>query len=118
MTLELPGWAGPLVAECRSCGEDVDAALKPAADYGRLLPQPGGGQTTRPAEATLKGAAALIDTAERTIGHVGHALGPAPLGFDEDHARRVADLELYVRQHHAERDLARLGAAVLAGSAA
>ena len=29
-------------------------------------------------------------------------------------SRRVADLELYVRQHHAERDLARLGAAVTA----
>jgi hypothetical protein len=25
----------------------------------------------------------------------------------------VADLELYVRQHHAERDLARLGSAVV-----
>jgi hypothetical protein len=45
---------------------------------------------------------------------VGHALGPAPLAFDEDHARRVADLELYLRQHHAERDLARLGEATLA----
>ncbi|HEX3491839.1 MAG TPA: acyl-CoA dehydrogenase [Streptosporangiaceae bacterium] len=331
MTLELPGWAGPLVEESRGCGEDVDAALKLAAEYGRLLPQPGGGQTarrwavlaaaaehnltvarvleahsdalailaeagaavpegtwgvfaaeaaphrleahrgdsqvtltgvkpwcslggrldaalvtahvgderqlfrvslrdrsvtaepaagwvarglrnvvsvpvrfdgtpaepvgppgwylTRPgfawggmgvaacwhggargllttllrgsagrsgdlaamhagavdaalhaAEATLSDAAALMDAqqadgqagqvlglrvratvaeaAERTIRHVGHALGPAPLAFDEDHARRVADLELYVRQHHAERDLARLGAAVLAGQPA
>ena len=44
---------------------------------------------------------------------VGHALGPAPLAFDAEHARRVADLTLYVRQHHAERDLAALGAAVL-----
>jgi hypothetical protein len=89
------------------------------------------------AEATLGDAAALIDSGqaegragqvlglrvratvadavERTIRHVGHALGPAPLAFDEDHARRVADLELYVRQHHAERDLARLGGVVLAG---
>ncbi|MBV9093735.1 MAG: acyl-CoA dehydrogenase [Streptosporangiaceae bacterium] len=87
--------------------------------------------------AALAGAAALIDAgsaqgaagvilglrvravvaraAERIIRQVGHALGPAPLAFDEDHARRVADLELYLRQHHAERDLARLGDAVLAG---
>ena len=332
MALELPGWAGPLISECRSSGEDVDVALKLAGDYGRLLPQPGGGETsrrwavlaaagqhnltvarvleahsdalailneagaplpegtwgvfaaeaaphrleahgagrdrdtrvtltgvkpwcslaarldsalvtahvgsderqlfrvslghpsvtaqpagawvarglrsvvsapvrfdatpaepvgapgwylTRPgfawggmgvaacwhggarglrttlvrgsagrsgdlaamhvgavdaalhaAEAVLAGAAALIDAGqaegsagqvlglrvratvadavERTIRQVGHALGPAPLAFDEEHARRVADLELYVRQHHAERDLARLGEAVLA----
>lgn len=63
----------------------------------------------------LRVRAVVAGAAERTIRQVGHALGPAPLAFDEDHARRVADLELYVRQHHAERDLARLGHAVLAG---
>jgi hypothetical protein len=62
----------------------------------------------------LRVRAVVADTVERTIRQVGHALGPAPLAFDEEHARRVADLELYVRQHHAERDLARLGAAVTA----
>lgn len=62
----------------------------------------------------LRVRAVVADVAERIIRQVGHALGPAPLAFDEDHARRVADLELYVRQHHAERDLARLGGAVLA----
>jgi alkylation response protein AidB-like acyl-CoA dehydrogenase len=61
----------------------------------------------------LRVRAVTADTAERTIRQVGHALGPAPLAFDEDHARRVADLELYVRQHHAERDLARLGSALM-----
>ncbi len=63
----------------------------------------------------LRVRAVVADVAERVIRQAGHALGPAPLAFDEDHARRVADLELYVRQHHAERDLARLGRAVLAG---
>jgi hypothetical protein len=62
----------------------------------------------------LRVRAVVADAAERTIRQVGHALGPAPLAFDEEHARRVADLELYVRQHHAERDLARLGS--LAGA--
>lgn len=47
--------------------------------------------------------------AEETVHRVGHALGPAPLAFDADHARRVADLQMYVRQHHGERDLAALG---------
>jgi hypothetical protein len=61
----------------------------------------------------LRVRAVVADAAERVSTQVGHALGPAPLAFDEEHARRVADLQLYVRQHHAERDLARLGAALL-----
>jgi len=40
--------------------------------------------------------------------------GPVALSRDADFAHRLADLEVYVRQHHAERDLARLGAAELA----
>lgn len=50
--------------------------------------------------------------AEETVYRIGHALGPAPLAFDAEHARRVADLQMYVRQHHAERDLVALGALV------
>jgi alkylation response protein AidB-like acyl-CoA dehydrogenase len=69
------------------------------------------GYAAGPAGETLalRVRAVVAEAAERTIQQVGHALGPAPLAFDEDHARRVADLELYVRQHHGERDLARLG---------
>ncbi len=52
-------------------------------------------------------------TAEEVISRVGHCLGPAPLARDERHARRVADLELYLRQHHAERDEAAVGRRVL-----
>ncbi|HET6968511.1 MAG TPA: acyl-CoA dehydrogenase family protein [Ornithinibacter sp.] len=47
--------------------------------------------------------------AEEVVAGVGHALGPAPLALDPVHAGRVADLTLYLRQHHAERDLAALG---------
>lgn len=35
--------------------------------------------------------------------------GPAPLTFEDAHARRVADLSVYVRQDHGDRDLAELG---------
>lgn len=52
-------------------------------------------------------------TAERTIERFGHALGPAPLVRDEEQARRVADLQIYVRQDHAERDRAGLGGYLL-----
>ena len=51
----------------------------------------------------------VADAVETVLRQVGHTLGPAPLAFDETHARRVADLEIYVRQHHGERDLAALG---------
>jgi alkylation response protein AidB-like acyl-CoA dehydrogenase len=57
----------------------------------------------------------VAGAAEQIITRVGHVLGPAPLTQDEVHARRVADLTVYVRQHHAERDDAALGRAILAG---
>jgi alkylation response protein AidB-like acyl-CoA dehydrogenase len=41
--------------------------------------------------------------------HVGRALGPRPLAHDRVHAQTVADLTVYIRQHHAERDLEQLG---------
>ena len=52
--------------------------------------------------------------AEDVIARVGHALGPAPLALEADHARRVADLQLYLRQHHAQRDDVALGRKLLA----
>lgn len=41
-------------------------------------------------------------------------VGPVALGRDGDFAHRLADLEVFIRQHHAERDLALLGAAEFA----
>ena len=59
---------------------------------------------------------ALVEaTATEVMHRVGRALGAGPLCHDEAHSRRVADLTVYLRQHHAERDLAELGALV-AGS--
>ncbi|MGY4859190.1 acyl-CoA dehydrogenase [Cryobacterium sp. AP23] len=55
---------------------------------------------------------------DEVLGRVGHALGPAPLALDARHARRAADLTLYVRQHHAERDDAALGARLLGAGVA
>lgn len=43
------------------------------------------------------------------LARVGRALGTGPLGHDKAHSRAVADLTVYLRQHHAEKDLARLG---------
>jgi hypothetical protein len=41
---------------------------------------------------------------------LGRAFGPHPLAFDPDISRRYAEVELYIRQCHAERDLESLGA--------
>ncbi|UYB43739.1 acyl-CoA dehydrogenase [Streptomyces sp. Je 1-4] len=41
--------------------------------------------------------------------HVGQATGAEPLCHDARHARAVADLTVYLRQHHAERNHAELG---------
>lgn len=54
----------------------------------------------------------IVRAAEDTLLHVGHALGPAPLVRDAVHAKRVADLEVYLRQHHGERDDVSLGRSV------
>jgi hypothetical protein len=68
------------------------------------------------AELLARRARAVVETAvEEAITRTGRALGPTPLCLDADHARRVADLTVYVRQSHAERDLRRLGK--LAGAA-
>jgi hypothetical protein len=60
--------------------------------------------------------ATVADVCEAVLRSAGHALGPGPLTQDEDHAKRVADLQVYVRQHHAERDDVSLGRALLAGT--
>ncbi|WP_328413309.1 acyl-CoA dehydrogenase family protein [Nocardia sp. NBC_00403] len=53
--------------------------------------------------------AVVEDAATTTIDRVGRALGAGPLCTDAEHAQRVADLTVYLRQSHAERDLADLG---------
>jgi hypothetical protein len=58
---------------------------------------------------------ALVEAAATEVmGRVGRALGAGPLCHDEEHSRRVADLTVYLRQHHAERSQAELGALVAA----
>lgn len=57
----------------------------------------------------LRVRAVVEAAATTTIERVGRALGPRPLATDAAHSRRVADLGVYLRQSHAERDLAVLG---------
>ena len=55
----------------------------------------------------------VAESVEAVIRVADHAMGPGPLATDAEHAQRVSDLRLYVRQHHAERDVAALGRQVL-----
>jgi hypothetical protein len=66
------------------------------------------------ARLTAGRARAVVEsTANEVVARTGRALGAAPLALDADHGRRVADLGLYLRQSHAERDLEQLGRASL-----
>ncbi len=53
--------------------------------------------------------------ASDVLERVGRALGAGPLCRDAGHARAAADLPVYLRQHHAEKDLEALGRLVAAG---
>ena len=87
----------------------AETSLRHAAD----VIDAGGADGTAGAVLAARVRAVVVTAAETCLTVVAHALGPAPLTSDEEHARRVADLTVYVRQHHAERDLAALGALVL-----
>lgn len=71
-----------------------------------------------PHDAELARRRALIvrwsveQVAGAVIDRVNRALGPGPLVHDAEHAQAVADLQVYVRQSHADSDLVALGKAV------
>lgn len=81
--------------ELRAAAAAIDEGLATGSQAGGLV------------SARARNAAAAA--ADLCLTEVARALGPAPLTSDEEHARRVADLTVYVRQHHGDRDLARTG---------
>ena len=95
----------------------VDASLAAArsvlADAARridsrpVLVGPGAEALARRVRAVVERAAAEV------LDRVGRALGATPLALDPRHSRRVADLTVFLRQSHAEKDLAALAEAAL-----
>lgn len=118
------GVAARLLAEVRAGLDDpfaaahlgaVDAALSAAAAALREAAAVLDARPDEPHALLTARVRALVEAAARTtLDAVGRALGAEPLGHDRRHARRVADLTVYLRQSHAERDLADLGRAVAA----
>jgi alkylation response protein AidB-like acyl-CoA dehydrogenase len=84
----------------------VRAALRQAA--GEIDADPGDRRGHGPLRA-LRARALTEAVASDVLVRTGRALGAGPLSHDEAHSRAVADLTVYLRQHHAERDLARIG---------
>lgn len=88
----------------------VDAALAAAAAVLWSSAAQIDGRPDDDAELIARRVRAVVETAvDEAISRTGRALGPAPLVTDAEHAQRVVDLQVYVRQSHAERDLAALG---------
>ena len=117
-------WSGGATAIHDSTAERVDPANPhAAANLGRTF------AVTRSMAMLLRAAGDDIDRSPGEVGmtealairHVvaagcrdviaasQRATGPGPLAFDDAHGRRIADLGLYVEQHHHEADLAEIG---------
>jgi hypothetical protein len=98
--------AGAIDAELAA----ADALLAQAADAFDADPA----NRSETAELTARRVRAVVESAAVQIAdRVGRALGAAPLALNAEHAKRVGDLQLYLRQSHAERDLEALGALVV-----
>jgi alkylation response protein AidB-like acyl-CoA dehydrogenase len=98
---------------------EVDVALAGAAEVLRASAAQidAGAGATEPVTAqviALRARLAVEAAANTVMHHAGRALGAAPLCRNERFARAMADLPVFLRQSHAERDLAALGEAVLA----
>lgn len=95
----------------------VDSALHAAAAVLRISALTIDAAPLDDAERLARRARAVVEhSAEQVIQHVGHALGAGPFCKDRQFARLIADLPVFLRQSHAERDLAALGKQVINGT--
>lgn len=89
---------------------EVDLALGPAA---ALLREVAARIDAAPELAHREEVVRLRCVVERAATRVldlaGRALGPAPMCLEDAHARRCADLTVFLRQNHADRDWEWLG---------
>ncbi|WP_064118242.1 hypothetical protein [Pseudomonas fluorescens] len=88
----------------------VDSALQAAADVLRFSALQIDAHPDDNAELLARRARAVVEqSVEQVIREVGRALGAGPYCKDRHFAQLVADLPVFLRQSHAERDLAALG---------
>ncbi|KQN48726.1 acyl-CoA dehydrogenase [Pseudomonas sp. Leaf48] len=84
------------------------AALRETAQWIDAHPRDSAELQVRRVRAQVEAAVSVV------LEHVGRALGATPYCRDSHFARLAADLPVYVRQSHAEKDLAELGKQVAA----
>lgn len=119
------GVAATLAAAAERCEDPhllahlgaVDTALsasRRALEEAAAAIDAGDANGTRGTLLAKRARATVASAAEEILVRSGRALGPTPLALNAEHAKRVADLTLYIRQHHAEQDDAALGRALLA----
>ena len=95
----------------------VDSALHAAAEVLRVSALTIDATPLDDAQLLARRARAVVEnSAEQVIQHVGHALGAGPYCKDQQFAQLMADLPVFLRQSHAERDLAALGEQVVNGA--
>jgi alkylation response protein AidB-like acyl-CoA dehydrogenase len=95
----------------------VDSALQGAAEVLRASALAIDAAPLDDAELLARRARAVVEhAAEQVIQHVGRALGAGPYCRDRQFARLIADLPVFLRQSHAERDLAALGQKLICGT--
>lgn len=95
----------------------VDSALQAAAAVLRISASTLDAAPLDDAELLARRARAVVENnVEQVIQHVGHALGSGAYCKDRQFARLIADLPVFLRQSHAERDLAALGEQVINGT--
>lgn len=88
----------------------VDAALHAAASTLRQAAEQIDRLPAADCQLLARRARAVIEhSCEQVLQHTGRALGAGPYCHDLHFARLMADLPVYLRQSHAERDLAALG---------
>ncbi|MFJ6356951.1 acyl-CoA dehydrogenase family protein [Pseudarthrobacter oxydans] len=110
----LAGTAEGIDRQGQASTEQVSTEQVPA-DQGP--PQQWNAGRVTPWSDALRVRATCAAAVERVMSVVGSNRGPGPLAFDRTYAKRMADLALYVRQHHGMRDDAQLGSLTLKGDA-
>ena len=92
----------------------IDVALAGTAAHLRAIAALIDDRPLEPHRVSVMRVRALVErVCTEVIDRVGRALGPAPLCQDGAHALRCADLAVFIRQSHAERDWAALGEAAI-----
>lgn len=92
----------------------IDVALAQAASVLRAAAKAIDAHPTRPCLEAVRRARLAVEAAVETIlWHAPRAIGPSPMCRNARFARLLADLPVFIRQSHAERDLAAHGRALL-----